>query len=144
VVANHRVLSMDGPRENNPAFDHSKWAAVRIYLRGFVLPIQAPVSIAGVVPLWTGRSGGFSFRRGQMPKDDVVRIPPEWMAEVREAYRQYCDEWQREETERTLGTGDTPEPPQPWVDFFREYLFAELQNCVYVGVTDITTPAAKS
>lgn len=134
---------MDRPRKYNPAIDNSKWAAVRIYLRGFVSPIQTPVSIAGVVPLWAVRSGGFSFRSSQMSNDVVVRIPPEWMAEVKEAYRQYCDEWQREEMERTLGTGDTPEPVQPWVDFFREYLFAELQNCVYVSATEGTTSAAR-
>lgn len=59
--------------------------------------------------------------------EELIRIPACWMAEAQTAYRQYCDEWRREESERVLGTGDSPEEPQAWTLFFREYLYAELE-----------------
>lgn len=77
-----------------------------------------------------------------MDDENLVKIPPAWMAEVREAYRQYCDEWQKEEAERVLGTGDDPEPPQSWNLFFREYLYAELENSVYVGTANAAMSAS--
>lgn len=64
---------------------------------------------------------------------DLIKIPPAWMEEARSAYAQYVEEWTREETERTIGTGDDPEPAQPWPEFFAEYLYAELAACVGVG-----------
>ena len=69
---------------------------------------------------------------------DLIKIPPAWMAEARAAYDQYVAEWTREEAERVLGTGDDPEPPQDWPSFFSEYLYAELENSVYV---DPSNPA---
>lgn len=59
--------------------------------------------------------------------EELVRIPACWMSEVQAAYHQYCDEWRREESERVLGTGDSPEEPEPWPLFLREYLYAELE-----------------
>ena len=61
-----------------------------------------------------------------------IKVPPAWMAEARSAYEQYREEWGREEAERVLGTGDDPEPAQSWPDFFAEYLYAELENSVFV------------
>lgn len=63
---------------------------------------------------------------------DLVRIPPAWMDEARRAYVQYVEEWTREETERLMTDGHEPEPPQDWPSFFREYLYAELENSVCV------------
>lgn len=62
-----------------------------------------------------------------------ISFPPAWLGEVRESYLQYRAEWEREETERTLGTGDDPEPPQGWDDFLIEYHYAELEACISVG-----------
>jgi hypothetical protein len=59
--------------------------------------------------------------------EELIRIPACWMQETQAAYRQYCDEWRREEAERVLGTGDSPEEPESWSTFFREYLYAELE-----------------
>lgn len=67
---------------------------------------------------------------------DLIKIPPLWMAEARQAYAQYKEEWEKEETERVLGTGDDPEPAQEWAKFFSEYLYAELENSVYVDVAN--------
>jgi len=67
---------------------------------------------------------------------DLIKIPPLWMAEAKTAYAQYKSEWEREEMERVLGTGDDPEPAQPWPDFFSEYLYAELENSVYVDIAN--------
>ena len=67
---------------------------------------------------------------------DLVKIPPLWMAEAKQAYAQYKQEWEREETERVLGTGDDPEPAQDWPSFFSEYLYAELENSVYVDIAN--------
>jgi len=69
---------------------------------------------------------------------DLIKIPPLWMAEARTAYAQYKEEWEREETERVLGTGDDPDPAQEWSSFFAEYLYAELENSVYVDVVNGT------
>lgn len=66
--------------------------------------------------------------------EGLIKIPPAWMAEAQEAYDQYKSEWEREEIERVLGTGDDPEPAQSWEDFFSEYLYAELENSVCVNV----------
>ena len=63
---------------------------------------------------------------------ELVRIPACWMNEAQTAYRQYCDEWRREESERVLGTGDSPEEPQEWHLFFREYLYAELEAATFI------------
>lgn len=68
--------------------------------------------------------------------NDLVKIPPEWMAEVKAAYEQYCIEWEEEEAVRVKGTGEQPEPVEPWNQFLREYLYAELQNCVYVETNE--------
>lgn len=67
---------------------------------------------------------------------DAVKIPHTWMQEARQAYEQYCLEWEREETERVEGTDEGPEPTQPWAEFFAEYLYAELENSVFVGVAN--------
>jgi hypothetical protein len=67
---------------------------------------------------------------------DLIKIPPLWMAEAKTAYEQYRLEWGREEAERVLGTGDSPEPAQDWPSFFQEYLYAELENSVYVDIAN--------
>ena len=67
---------------------------------------------------------------------DLVKIPPSWMAEAQAAYKQYCQEWEREERERVIGTEAAPEPVQPWNEFFSEYLYAELENSTYVGTAN--------
>lgn len=67
---------------------------------------------------------------------DLVRIPPAWMHEARQAYEQYCLEWDKEELERVAGTDERPEPAEPWNKFFSEYLYAELENSVYVGTVN--------
>jgi hypothetical protein len=64
---------------------------------------------------------------------DLIKIPPQWMGDAREAYDQYCNEWVREEAERVHGTDESPDPVQSWPEFFAEYLYAELESCVGVG-----------
>jgi len=73
---------------------------------------------------------------------DLIKIPPEWMAEARGAYEVYRAEWEQEEIERVLGTGDDPEPAQEWPQFFAEYLYAELENCTVVKVVSAAIRAS--
>lgn len=62
-----------------------------------------------------------------------VTFPPGWLAEAREAYDTYKTDWEREEAEQSILTGDDPEPPQDWDDFLIEYHYAELENAVFIG-----------
>ena len=72
----------------------------------------------------------------------LTKIPPEWMAEAKEAYAVYKAEWEQEEIERVLGTGDSPEPAQEWPQFFADYLYAELENCTVVKVVSAAIRAS--
>jgi hypothetical protein len=58
------------------------------------------------------------------------------MAEAKGAYELYVAEWVREEAERVEIEGGNPEPVQPWPEFFAEYLYAELENSVYVNTAN--------
>jgi hypothetical protein len=102
---------------------------------GFVFPFNAPVAILKHSPSRPFGLGDFLFMEDDMTMD-LVKIPPLWMAEAKQAYAQYKQEWEREETERVLGTGDDPEPAQDWPSFFSEYLYAELENSVYVDIAN--------
>lgn len=62
-----------------------------------------------------------------------ISFPPAWLAEARKAYDAYRDEWDREESERAILTGDDPEPAQEWDDFLIEYHYAELESAVFVA-----------
>lgn len=73
---------------------------------------------------------------------DLIKIPPQWMAEAKEAYAIYKAEWEQEEMERVLGTGDDPEPAQQWPQFFSEYLYAELENSTVVSVVSAAIKAS--
>ena len=82
--------------------------------------------------------GTFFFYEAQ-EMNSRVKIPPAWMDEAWAAYAQYVEEWTREEAERAIITGDDPEPAQAWPDFFSEYLYAELENSVYVSAANTAT-----
>lgn len=62
-----------------------------------------------------------------------VSFPPAWIAEALSAYEGYKAEWEIEEAERSILTGDDPEPPQEWDDFLIEYHYAELEASVFVA-----------
>lgn len=62
-----------------------------------------------------------------------VTFPASWLAEAREAYATYKTDWEREEIEESILTGNPPEPPQDWDDFLIEYHYAELENAVFLG-----------
>jgi hypothetical protein len=75
--------------------------------------------------------------------DGLIKIPPLWIAEAKEAYRDYKAVWEEEELERVFGTGDDPEPAQDWPSFFREYLYAELENATVSNVVSAAIKAAQ-
>lgn len=102
---------------------------------GFVFPFNAPVTMLKHSPSRPFGLGDFLFMENDT-MTDLIKIPPLWMAEAKAAYAQYKEEWEKEETERVLGTGDDPEPAQEWAKFFSEYLYAELENSVYVDVAN--------
>jgi hypothetical protein len=62
-----------------------------------------------------------------------ISFPPAWLAEARAAYDGYKAEWEQEEIERAIATGDDPVPPQGWDDFLIEYHYAELEASVFVS-----------
>ena len=65
-----------------------------------------------------------------------VSFPPAWLAEARSAYDAYKVEWESEEIEEAIATGNDPEPPQCWEDFLIEYHYAELEAAVFVSFVD--------
>ena len=65
-----------------------------------------------------------------------IKLPAAWLSEAQAAYRQYVSEWELEENERVAEYGGEIEPPQLWGEFFTEYLYAELENSVYVDVAN--------
>jgi hypothetical protein len=118
--------------KTNPNSVLSKRGLLGLIHGGFVYPFKPPVMLLVYSPLLAFWSGGFLFLWRERMMDEI-RIPSAWLAEVRVAYDQYLYEWRREETERALETGESPEPAQAWSDFFVDYLYAELAASVGAG-----------
>jgi len=95
---------------------------------GFVLPVQNPRDGPMSRPLLAQCQGASFFLIGAVMENEII-LPAVWLAEAKSAYAQYVMEWRMEERAAAAAENREPEPVQPWREFLREYLYAELEQC---------------